>query len=296
MKLYFLSPYIESSGTESIHQYCDLANILGYDSYLCYHGMCKLQSTLYLDRYLHVKTCVSIEDGEMNIVFTPEVFDVNDLKFTKAKIVIMWLSFDYGVQHIINHLNHHPSRVSHCFQSAYARERVLEVAKQEDIDITWFNLRDYIHDYYLLRSWNAYTKRNIVACKDEATKAICKQNGIAFSEIVNDMKRDEVIETLQRCKVYIDLGSHPGCERLAREAACAGCVVITNKTGSAAYWEDIPISQKTTCQNVLVSYIIEAFEHYDDIIKSQMTYREGLWKAKRIVAKQLKNLIDYIIP
>ena len=40
---------------------------------------------------------------------------------------------------------------------------------------------------------------------------------------------------------YIDFGPHPGMDRLPREAALAGCVVITNREGAANFDEDVPL-------------------------------------------------------
>ena len=40
---------------------------------------------------------------------------------------------------------------------------------------------------------------------------------------------------------YIDFGPHPGMDRLPREAALAGCIVITNREGAAAHDEDVPL-------------------------------------------------------
>ena len=40
---------------------------------------------------------------------------------------------------------------------------------------------------------------------------------------------------------YIDFGPHPGMDRLPREAALAGCVVVTNREGAANFDEDTPL-------------------------------------------------------
>ena len=40
---------------------------------------------------------------------------------------------------------------------------------------------------------------------------------------------------------YIDFGPHPGMDRLPREAALAGCVVIINREGAANFESDVPL-------------------------------------------------------
>lgn len=63
---------------------------------------------------------------------------------------------------------------------------------------------------------------------------------IKFVPLIN-MDREKIVQILKVAKVYIDFGNHPGQERIPREAAMLGCCVITNKKGSAGYFEDLPI-------------------------------------------------------
>lgn len=55
-----------------------------------------------------------------------------------------------------------------------------------------------------------------------------KARELNFKPIIN-MTRDEVIRELQRAKVYIDFGNHPGKDRIPREAAILGCCAIVGK-------------------------------------------------------------------
>lgn len=50
-----------------------------------------------------------------------------------------------------------------------------------------------------------------------------------------------VSELLRSAKLYVDFGNHPGKDRLPREAALAGCCVITGLKGSAAFQTDVDI-------------------------------------------------------
>jgi hypothetical protein len=55
------------------------------------------------------------------------------------------------------------------------------------------------------------------------------------------MSREEVRAALLRTHVYLDLGFHPGKDRLPREAAACGATVALLRTGSAAFSADVPI-------------------------------------------------------
>ena len=50
-------------------------------------------------------------------------------------------------------------------------------------------------------------------------------------------------QLLARARVYIDFGHHPGQDRLPREAAQCGCVVVTGMRGSAGLFADVPLPQ-----------------------------------------------------
>ncbi|WLQ07122.1 hypothetical protein [Arthrobacter oryzae] len=62
----------------------------------------------------------------------------------------------------------------------------------------------------------------------------------SFRPLVN-MSRCEVMNALESSAVYLDLGSHPGKDRMPREAALVGCVSIVARRGSAAFSADVPL-------------------------------------------------------
>ena len=55
------------------------------------------------------------------------------------------------------------------------------------------------------------------------------------------MSPAEIARTLGASAVYLDLGHHPGKDRLPREAALAGAIVLVARRGSAAYHVDVPL-------------------------------------------------------
>ena len=62
-----------------------------------------------------------------------------------------------------------------------------------------------------------------------------------FLPLVNLTKK-AVIKTLKKTKIYFDFGTHPGKDRIPREAAILGNCIITNKKGSAKNNYDLSIS------------------------------------------------------
>jgi hypothetical protein len=97
---------------------------------------------------------------------------------------------------------------------------------------------------------------------------------------IKKMPREEVIKLLQKAKVYIDFGYHPGKDRLPREAAILGCCVITGKRGSAKFFEDVPIPDEYKFEDKeesipeIIDKIKDCFENYEERYKDFEYYRQ----------------------
>lgn len=98
------------------------------------------------------------------------------------------------------------------------------------------------------------------------------------------MTEEEVVLNMQIAKVYVDFGSHPGKDRIPREAAACGLCVITNKKGSAGFYDDVPIDEKykfgdpidyekaaALLKDIINNYgsHFHAFDNYRDVIRSE---------------------------
>jgi hypothetical protein len=164
--------------------------------------------------------------------------------------------------------------IVHAYQSVYAQYFLLK--HKFDIVVP---LTDYINSDFIKQE--NVIKDDIVAYNPKKgvkfTKKVIKNNpDITFVPIGN-MNRAEVLKLLQRVKLYIDFGHHPGKDRLPREAVISGCVVVTGKTGSARFFEDVPLSssfkitQKMKNLGRIRKVIVNGLEHYS-IQQSNMNY------------------------
>ena len=82
-------------------------------------------------------------------------------------------------------------------------------------------------------------------------------------------------------KIFMDLGIHPGRERMPREAAVMGCILIVAKRGSTLNSFDVPISDsykidlsKNNSYENIGKLISKIFNNYDDHLKDFETYRK----------------------
>ncbi len=163
-----------------------------------------------------------------------------------------------------------------------------------------YYLSDYLSRSFLETQTDLSKKEEIVAYNPKKglafTKKIMKSaKDIKFVPIVN-MSREEVIETLQRAKVYIDFGNHPGKDRIPREAAILGCCVITGKRGSAAFFEDVPIPDEYKFEDreenipKIVEKIKDCFENFEERYKDFNYYRQVIKNEPQKFIEDLKKI------
>ncbi len=77
----------------------------------------------------------------------------------------------------------------------------------------------------------------------ERTSELIKSSDYCIKwQALSGLVPEDIPKVLQRAKVYIDFGNHPGKDRFPREAVLCGCRVITGRKGAASNNKDVPIS------------------------------------------------------
>lgn len=163
-----------------------------------------------------------------------------------------------------------------------------------------YYLSEYLNPDFLKIETDLSYKEDIVAYNPKkglsfTRKIISKAKGIKFIPIIN-MSREEVIKTLQKAKVYIDFGNHPGKDRLPREAAILGCCVITGKRGSAAHFEDVPIPDEYKFEDKeenipkIIEKIKDCFENFETRYEDFEYYRQIIRNEPEQFLKDLKKI------
>lgn len=271
-KIYILCPAnIATGGPESLHLLCDMLLSKNHDAYLVYlhnaypgggghpgHGWQDRQDGWlnYISKEgtppdykeYNIQTTSKIEDDPSNLLVSPEIF-LNSLeKFTNIQKSIWWLASRINEDGTYDEEKWYKSLpgVSHFHNSYFAEFMLRSIPHFEDNSI--YQLQTYVNTEFQLEENN---KENIVCYNpkkgfeytSEIIKYFSDNNDIKFIPIQN-MNRGQVKETLKKAKVYIDLGNHPGRERLPREAVMSGCCVLTSFRGSAQFYRDVPITNE----------------------------------------------------
>ena len=322
-KIFIICPgNYTSGGPELLHQLCDAMNSFNLNAFVNYHDIKNSTEANIPNIYRNYKVKVSnVEDSQNNILIVPEGSPQFFLKYKNIRLVFWWLSVDnyYGVmEHItksyfhrvnyfkrflikFNFIKSLPQKISlkvfnentfHLVQSVYAQEHL------KKMNINSIYLSDYINDKYL--SNNRFVKKiNFILYNPAKGYDIIKNyfvdevKGIWIP--INKMSTDNIIRLMSISKVYIDFGSHPGKDRLPREAAASGCIVLTNKSGSAKYFDDVGIYDKYKIDDTfdfkfVISLINECLDNYEVLSRDFIDYYNSISSQKKLFHDHISKI------
>lgn len=186
-----------------------------------------------------------VPDDPDVVVVLPEVWSLAADEFQQARVGLWWLSVDNNLVSPFGRYfqRRRPTRpLVHLYQSAYARNYL------QSHGIVGAALGDYLSDAHLAPPAAGDRQRRIAFNPKKGfatTMQIIQRSlecGVDADWVpIAGLDPAGVAALLGQCRVYIDFGPHPGMDRLPREAALAGCAIVTGRRGAAAYAEDIPI-------------------------------------------------------
>lgn len=267
-KIYILTPdHTEAGGIESLYQLADTINEQGGCAINIFDNS---ENDPIPDRYKHynLKYSDKFNDSEDNLFIVPEILTPRLSQIYNCRKAIWWLS----VEHNYNQFHDfHDENIIHLCQSYYALSYLLTKGNYSGII-----LNDWVKNtYHLLPD----IKKNIVCYnpskgKENTLKILELNTDIEFKALENLLPH-EVESLLLKSKVYIDFGTHPGRDRIPREAAVLGNCIITNRQGSAKFYSDLPIAYEYKHDSVekVGQVIKECFDKYEDKIKDFDLYR-----------------------
>lgn len=116
---------------------------------------------------------------------------------------------------------------------------------------------------------------------------------------IENMTKAEVSHALSSGTVYLDFGHHPGKDRLPREAAMSGSVVLLGRRGSAAFHDDTPLPwhYKIAMDGSVESIASAALRRLDAIQSclatahaEQASYRNWIANEKERFAREVRAI------
>ena len=240
-----------TGGPTLAHQLCHILNKHNIESKMWYFCSAIKKNRIdpvhsYYKHFQNPYTMDTPKDIGSNVVVALESNTSILTHFKKAKRIIWWMSVDnYIVSTHECNVDFIKDNVSlHLFQSKYS----IEYVKKMFPDANGIFLSDYINEEHGKFIYPAEGRMNNALYNpakgfEEIKPLIAKASWLNWIPLVK-MDLPHMILTMQSSKIYVDFGNHPGKDRIPREAAADGCVVITNKKGSAAFQEDVPIPEQ----------------------------------------------------
>ncbi len=182
------------------------------------------------------------------LVILPEALGHVWTRFSPAQVAIWWLALDTAIDRNTGALQQGyqsamNADVLHLCQSAYA-----EVFLRDRGASRVRRLSDYTDEQFTAqkpavpRPGKAFTfnpRRGV-----EAAKRFLARPETEAAVPLSDLSRPQMIDCFGSCPVYLDFGHFPGKDRMPREAAASGSVVLIHRKGAGALNEDFPLADR----------------------------------------------------
>lgn len=308
---------LRTGGPEALHQLVSTLRELGQDAYLVPHYTTATTDRVAQYAIYDAPEADTIEDVAGNIVVVPETFIEDVFAFKHAKKMIWWLSIDNALTFMGERLWQRstgglPTKIRETWVP------FLRMLKHADTPFQMRRRRDIVHLVQSSYAWSFiasrlntvpsllsdFTPQGEFGPADEAIRnpRLVTYNPAKGAHIIQAVKRvcdpdiewlpiqgmtrSEVVRTLQTCGVYLDLGHHPGKDRMPREAALSGALALVARRGSGAYFADVPIpwEHKIMPDENEVSATADALprlmDNLAEEIRKQDAYRAAI-KAER---------------
>ncbi|UTT68309.1 hypothetical protein NMQ03_13720 [Arthrobacter sp. DNA4] len=318
---------LRTGGPEALHQLVDMLRELGQDAYLVPHPHTAGNDRVEQYGIYDAPEAPEIIDSAENVVVYPETY-VHEMSHIKqARRMCWWLSIDNSLTFMAERMWYRntvslfekakeaavpfarmwkngvtPAKmrtdkdVIHLVQSSYAWAFVAT-----RLDVVPSLVSDYTPTREFQATATAKRNRQLVTYNPakgghiiDAVKAASPPT-IEWQPIVG-MTRAEVVATLQQCGVYLDLGHHPGKDRMPREATLSGALTIVARRGSGAFYADVPIpwEHKITPGDTEVAtaaaMLPQLIANFEQEVAKQASYRETILNERSRFKREVEDV------
>lgn len=319
MKYFIFCPgNLTTGGVELCHQMC--AELTNYNqvSYMQYYLLQpKLEHTAIIDslspidleapsayqKYhtVHVTDASPAQTEHSVMIFTEGYTQVIPIARCYKK-VLWWMSIDNYLKSTHgSNIETLKSEVNlHLVQSYYALHYLTENFQIPESKILYVS--DYIGERFGSFHFPASLRRDVALYNPQKGLAdlmpfIEETPWLHWIPLIN-LTEEQMAFLMQVAKIYVDFGPHPGKDRIPREAASCGCCVITNKKGSAAFSQDVPIPEKykfsslADAHDEIISLLSDICENFEEHNRNFDQYRAFISSERLAFSNDVKKFID----
>lgn len=318
-KILILCPLLQTGGPEALHQLAGSLRRQGVDGQIMYYGGPKdaltmiehgvLRSTHSDEshvpeqyrRYAPLVTNRCVLDASVCLV-VPEVMTSALLDHSApAGTAIWWLSVDNGFPqgsplrdpHYLRAWLKRPSL--HLAQSAYAADWLSRQGRPD----RWM-LSDYTDPDFTQApaSLNKRARQILFNPRKGGQLVKVLQALMPTWDFVplEKMSKHEVRALMHQSRYYVDFGHHPGKDRMPREAAASGCLVLTLRAGAAHFFDDVPLADEykfssADVHNGNLAQRMAALDvSFDAHWDAQHRYRHGIRQEQQVFDAQVATI------
>lgn len=302
-----------TGGPELSHQLAACLRAQGQDAYMAYYPF-EGEHECPAPYLKYGVPSAKIDDEFGNAVVIPEIYTAFAAGFKKAQPVIWWMSVDnylysgrlswFWLRRKILELlavlrgRRNPSvasmgKLQHLAQSVYAQRFLASFGLESHV------VSDYLNEEHF-ESKSTHVKERQIAFNPKKGKRVTNRLIRANPDIkfvpIQGLSASGVKELLARSMVYIDFGHHPGKDRMPREAAMAGCCVVTGRRGSAAVAEDVFIPEKYKLDEYASDFdasfreiVLSIFDNYEASASEFSAYRDKIRNEKNVFEAEVRR-------
>ena len=318
---------LRTGGPEALHQLVDALRKSGQQAFLVpFLGTEKAPRVRDYEVYDAPEAPRAV-DVAGNAVIVPEVWIDLLREFTQAQRMCWWLSIDYSpVFRIIRSRSDDKAGLGN-EHNVSPRQRLKDIAislrpRRELVNTTLHLVQSHyawaylysrlnvvptlISDYTQLfriegfRSEDATDRGRTVAYNPKkgsqlTERVIARTSDIEWRPLIN-MTADDVYTSLASTAIYLDLGQHPGKDRMPREAAYLGAVTVVARRGAGAFTQDVPLPWQHKVQPTDPDFLDKTVALLDRVLtepqshhESQATYRSSLLSEKEVFFAEVQR-------
>lgn len=328
--IYVLAPYnFATGGVELAHQLVDRINDKGGKAFIVYvdnGAIIKTDTVTPQYQKYNVNIISEIEDKDSNFLVVPETLFEWIGRFDKIPIGCWWMSVDnrYALKssHWRDTIKYYPGtirkklsyvwhnyknkvknrnkllkrenfRLWHFYQSVYAQNHLYKLGFSNVLPLGDYINTDFISD-------NKESKRENLILYNPAkgykfTQKLIKANPDLSFIPLKGLSRSDLVELMNKAKIYIDFGHFPGKDRLARESVVNGLAVITGKKGASFYYEDVPLPEELKFDiknknikniSLKIKEILHDSRKYESVFSN---YKNIIFEEKQLFENQISK-------
>ncbi|MEJ6981167.1 hypothetical protein WG906_11935 [Pedobacter sp. P351] len=312
-KIYiFCTANFATGGPEALHQLAYHLKLIGHKHVFMYYLFPDNNKTANPVHpfYKNYNTVIvnEIENRVENLIILPETYldPVFDISFSEVRKAIWWLSVTnyykilipqirrakrkpiYWIRLLYNPVKFgtfkelKKRKLYHIAHSYFSQVHLLENGINPDGRIS-----DYMNQTFFKMADKAAIKEDLILYNPKKNDkflqtVISHCPDLTWIPLI-DMSPSEIADWMNRSKVYIDFGYHPGKERMPREACIMKCCLIIGKEGSAKYPEDMPIPEQYKFEKdlreigAITKKIYDCLNKYEETVHDFDEYRSILF-------------------